>query len=434
MQGLQTQKSPSVGVILPHYVTGSLFFCVLCLLMVFSSDAFVGHYFHPKLLAITHIAALGWGTMIIFGALYQLLPVILETPLYSETLAKITFITFTGGVICLAWAFWNFYVGVQIQVAASLLFFSFLLFLANIFFTARKAPKWTTEADFIVTSSVWLLLTGLLGALMAFNFTYPFFTKSHLLFLKIHAHMGIAGWFILLIMGVGSKLIPMFLLSHNLATKKMTYAYYLVNIGLIGFSADLFFRDEKAFLPLYALIIVSGILFFISFLYEAFKKRVRKQLDIGLKHSFMAFIILLLPIVIGILISFNTSLNDAFLMQVYLVYGIAIFFGFISSLILGQTFKTLPFIVWVHCYSKAGRQNTILPKDLYSQKLVNAQFVIYLCALPILIAGILLSAPVIIKIGAILLLLTALLYTINVLKIVMHNFKGLRTNFPNLII
>ncbi|MDO9185817.1 MAG: hypothetical protein Q7W13_07380 [Bacteroidia bacterium] len=424
MQNALTQKGPSAGVVIPHYICGALFFVVLCFLILFSSDAFIGHYFHPKLLAITHIAALGWGTMIIFGALYQLLPVILETPLYNETLAKITFVTFTAGVICLAWAFWNFYIGIHIQIAAILLLLSFSLLLFNVVMTANKAPKWTTEADFIVTSAVWLLLAGLLGTLMAFNFTYPLLSKSHLLFLKIHAHLGIAGWFVLLIMGVGSKLIPMFLLSHNLNTKKLNYAYYLVNMGLIGFSADLFFRDEKAFLPVYAMLMAAGILFFISFLYEAYKKRVRKLLDIGLKHSFVAFLFFLLPILIGIVLSFKPSLNDKFMLQIYLVYGASIFFGFFTSLILGQTFKTLPFIIWMHRYSKvAGRQKTMLPKDLYSQILVKAQYMVYLVALPALIVGILLSLSVIIKMGAILLLATSVLYTINVLKIVMHNYK-----------
>lgn len=424
MQGLQTQKSPSPAVVLPHYVCGALFFFVLCFLMIFSSDAFTGHYFNPKLLAITHIAALGWGTMVIFGAVYQLLPVILETPLYSETLARINFLFFTSGVICLAWSFWNFQVGIHIQIAAILLLLTFSFFVVNVAFTAIKAPKWTITTGFIVTSSVWLLLTGLLGTLMAFNFGYPLFYKSHFLFLKIHAHMGIAGWFILLIMGVGSKLIPMFLLSHSLNHKKMNYAFYLVNIGLIGFSVDLFFRDEKAFLPLYALIIVAGILFFLSFLLEAYKKRLRKTLDIGMKHSFMAFMLLLFPIIIGIIISFNFPMNDKFLLQLYLVYGTSVFFGFISSLILGQTFKTLPFIVWVHKHSKsAGIQKAVLPKDLYSQKLVKTQYITYLIAMPTLIIGILLSVTLIIKTGAALLLLTAILYNINVIKIVIYNLK-----------
>jgi len=424
MPGLQTQKAPSPGLVLPHYALGAIFFLATCVLLLFSSNAFSGHYFHPKLLALTHMAALGWATMIIFGALYQLLPVILEAPLYSEKLAKVTLVFFSAGVICLVYSFWNFYVGLTIQVASLLILLSFFLFAINIIVTACKALKWNNETDFIITSCIWLLLTGILGTMMAFNFSYPFLEKSHLLFLKIHAHTGIAGWFMLLIMGVGSKLIPMFLLSHNLNTKKLNYTYYLLNLGLIGFTIDLFLRDEKALLPLYALLIISGLLFFISFIFEAYKKRARKLLDIGLKHSFAAFVFILLPILIGIIISFNPSLRSDFLQQVYLVYGTTVFLGFISSLILGQTFKTLPFIVWLSVYSHSpGKQKNILPKNLYNDKILNTQYVVYILSILTLIAGILLAQPVVIKAGAVLLLITAFLYNINVFKTLRHFIK-----------
>lgn len=421
MLALQAKNSSSTGLVLPHYALAAVFFLILCILMPFSADAFSGHYFHPKLLALTHLAALGWGSMIVFGALYQLLPVILETPLYSERLGKITFVLFSVGVVCLVYSFWNFYVGIHIQAASVLILLSFILFTVNIFFTARKAPVWNTEADFIGTSALWLLLTGIVGTMMAFNFTHPFLPKSHLLFLKMHAHMGIAGWFLLLIMGVGSKLIPMFLLAHNLNTKKLNYAYYLVNAGLLGFSGDLFFRESNAFLSLYALLIVTGIIFFISYLYEAYKKRIRKKLDIGLKHSFAAFVFIFIPILLGVIISFHSSVNNKFMQQACLVYGITIFLGFISSLILGQTFKTLPFIVWLQKYGHgSGKQNVLLPKDLYSVKLANSQYVIYLISMLLLITGIVLSQIVIIRAGSVLLLVTALLYNINVFKILFH--------------
>ncbi len=429
MQGGRTNKAPSVSVILPHFIFGALSFFVVALLLVLSPDIFSGHYFHPKLLTITHIAVLGWGVMIVFGSLYQLLPVLLETPLFSESLAKITFVFLASGIILIAYSFWNFYVGIQLQIASILLLFSFLLFSINIFTTVKNSKKNSTESDFISTSVIWLLITGILGLLMTFNFTHPFLTKSHLLFLKIHAHIGIAGWFILLIMGVASKLIPMFLLSQNLNQKKLSAAYYLLNAGLIGFSVDLLFFEGSVILPLFGLLIVSGILCFISFLFEAYKKRVRRILDIGLKHTFAAILVLFLPVILGVLLSFNRSPDSAFLLRIYLIYGTSIFLGFISALILGQTFKTLPFIVWLHTYgNQAGKGNAPLPKNLYSEKLAEGQFIIYLGALATLLLGIFFAIPILIRIGAILLLVTALLYNINIFKIIF-----IRTREPKLI-
>lgn len=427
MLGLSTQKAPSISVVLPHYIYGAVAFFVLTLLILLSSQSFIGHYFQPHLLTMTHIAALGWGTMIIFGALYQLLPVVLEVGLYSEKLARITFWLFGSGIILLAYSFWNFSVGFSLQIASGMVFTAILLFVINIVQTVRKAVKWTIEADFITTSVMWLLLTAVFGILMAFNFAYPIFKDSHLLELKIHAHLGIIGWFLLLIIGVSSKLFPMFLLVNTTNQKKLNIAYYLINIGLIAFGVDLYFFQGTVLIPLFAVIIIAGILFFISHMRKVYENRPRKNLDIGLKHSLIAVISMLLPLLLGAVICFNLQVKESILFQIYLVYGISVFLGFITTLILGQTFKTLPFIVWLYIFKKAaGKIKVPLPKDLYSEKIAHWQLLVYLTAMFVLIAGILSGTLLLIRIGSIFLLLTAVLYNINVFKILNY---ALKTNF-----
>lgn len=418
MIGTGTYKTPSASVVLPHYIFGAVSFLILSILAIFSLDAFAGHYFHPKLLALTHVAVLGWGTMIIFGALYQLLPVIMETSLYSEKLAIVTFVFFALGIICITYSFWNFYVGIHLQVASCLLFIAFLLFTINIFKTATSSKKWSIASDFIVTSTFWLLITGIIGMLMAFNFRYVFLPKSHLLFLKIHAHIGIVGWFVLLIMGVASKLLPMFLLSPEQNDKKLNLAFYLVNFGLLLFSMDMYLFEGSRFLPLIAIIIITGLLSFLFFIFESYRKRLRQSLDIGLKHSLLAFTMIFLPALIGIAINFKSLGDQNFSQQVYLVYGISIFLGVITALILGQTFKTLPFIVWIYKYrSQAGKINTPLPKDLYSDMLAKMQHKIYICSMATLLTGVLFIYGPLIKTGIALLFVTAVIYNLNVFKI-----------------
>ena len=84
MQSLNTTSAPHPSVVLPHYIFAALSFFILAFLILISNNSLIGHYFQPKLLAITHVATLGWGTMTIFGALYQLLPVISSSSLFSE--------------------------------------------------------------------------------------------------------------------------------------------------------------------------------------------------------------------------------------------------------------------------------------------------------------------------------------------------------------
>ncbi|WP_192822842.1 hypothetical protein [Rufibacter sp. LB8] len=419
-------NSPGKWVVLPHYAFAACAFLTLSVLLLFSTDAFAGHYFHPKLLTLTHVAALGWATMLIFGALYQLLPVVLECRLYSERLAYATFGLLAVGTILLAYCFWFFNLGLLLHVAGCCLLLSFTLFTINVYQTARQAPKWTIEADFVVTSAFWLLLTGILGLLMAVNFTNPFLPQDHLQYLKLHAHMGMAGWFLLLIIGVGSKLIPMFLLSHPTGTRKLNWSYNLINAGLVLFLADQLFY-QSPFMPWYAALVVAGIALFLWHLYDARKLALRKDLDLGMKQTFVALFLLLLPVVLVFLVSSNVGLPPRSLSALYLVYGLSVFLGFVSGLILGQTFKTLPFIVWMHAYEPhVGRCKTPLPKDLYHSRVVQAQNSCYLVGYAVLLAGVLLQAPLVIMAGSVVFAVAALVYTINVFHLLLHRAHQLQ--------
>lgn len=84
MQGLKTDLAPSKGIVIPHFIFAAVSFFIFTVLLVLTLGDLTGNFFQPSLLALTHIAVLGWGTMIIFGALYQLIPVVMEAALYSE--------------------------------------------------------------------------------------------------------------------------------------------------------------------------------------------------------------------------------------------------------------------------------------------------------------------------------------------------------------
>jgi hypothetical protein len=423
MEALTKSNATGIGVVLPHYVFAALAFLALNVLLLFSTDAFGGHFFHPKLLTLTHVAALGWGTMMIFGALYQLLPVILEVPLYSSKLAKITFALLASGTILIAFAFWNFQVHWPLHIAACSLVLAFLLFNLNIIFTVRKVKKWAIETDFIATSGIWLFITGVIGLLMAVNFQFPFLPEQHLHYLKLHAHIGMAGWFIQLIIGVGSKLLPMFLLSHHVPTKKLSTSYYLINFGLLLFAADQLFFHTR-FQVLYGVMIGSGMLLFALFVLDAYRKRMRKNQDAGMKQSLIAVVLMALPIVMMIAVSELFILPEKLRLHLYLVYGISVFMGFISALILGQTFKTLPFIVWLNRYQHlAGKMTIPQPKDLYSEKLVQIQNFVYAVGFIILVIGTALFQRETILFGGSLMVLTAVLYNVNVFKMVWLVFR-----------
>jgi len=107
-----------------------------------------------------------------------------------------------------------------------------------------------------------------------------------------------------------------------------------------------------------------------------------------------------------------------------LTYGFCIFFGWITAIIFGMTFKTLPFIIWNKVYhTKAGLGKTPNPKELFNDKIFLMMGIAYLTGFILFASGVLISNEIIIKIAAILLLITAALYNGNIWKAVTHKPK-----------
>ncbi len=408
-------------IIIAHYLAAALFFFVACVLLLFSSEAFIGHYFHPKVLALTHVTTLGWITFMIMGSLYQLIPVITSKKIYSPLLALIAYSCLLIGIVLLATSFWIFDIGLLIEIGATFVFLGITLFLINILHTINGSNETNIEIDFIQVSIFWLWLTAFIGTLLAFNFRYPFLPKEHLYYLKIHAHIGLIGWFLCLIIGVASKLVPMFLLSGKLKTKSLTYCYYLINISLLGFIIDGLFLNGLDRLFIYVILILLGVLLFLNYIANAFKTRARKKLDINLKHIYVSFFSISIPIILWVILKIGIISDKRLELQLSSAIVFSLLFGFITLLILGQTFKNLAFIVWMKKYQGiVGKVKTPLPKDLYSEKITVIQLYVFLIGFILTLVGIIISNRIFITIGSIFLIGAAMLYITNVFKIVLH--------------
>lgn len=416
MADINIGKAPSNSAVLPFYATGAIAFWLLCLFMLLSAESFTKFYFSPHLLAIVHTAAIGWGTMIIFGAAHQLLPVVCERDLFSTKLASICWYTLTIGATLLIFSFWHFQTGWLMIGGGALIALSVCFYFSNAVLTSRVCIHYSVARLFIVISAAWLLLTAIVGMLLAINLYHPFFGKNHLDILKLHAHTGLAGWFLQLITGISSKLVPMFLLGKSTKEKLLHYACILQNAGLLLFLCDGYFFGINHFrVLLYATIVAVGIICWLVYLHDAFVHRVRKKIDVQMRLTFISFLFLIIAILLIPVILLAENYHYAIL------YGTLLFMGWITGIVLGKTFKTLPFIVWNGHYKKlSGKAKVPLPKQLYSEALIMWQFCFFIAAILSLAVGILLGEIVVIRVAAILWLIVASLYVFNVMKTLLH--------------
>ena len=413
-------KTTSYKVVLPFYAYAAAAFFIATLLLLFSAPAFGRHYFHPHVIAITHTMALGWGTMVILGASHQLVPVLIEGKLYSNILAHLSFVLAAVGIPLLVYAFYTFNMNWMARRGGEFVIDAVVVYLINMGISMAKSKTENVHAVFVFTAGLWLLMTTVVGLLLVYNFSTPLFAEDSLHYLSLHAHMGIIGWFLLLIIGVGSRLIPMFLISKYTNASLLWWVYILINLGLIAFAFMFLYMLPVYFYLLPVAAVTTALLLFGYYCRQAYRQRLRKQVDEQLKISVLSVLMMALPVILLIIMIISLWVAGENI-RLVLAYGFTVFFGWITAIILGMTFKTLPFIIWNKVYhKKAGLGKTPNPKNLFSNRIFTGMAVLYLTGFVLFVTGILLSVVFILQIAALLLLLAAVLYNFNVMKIILH--------------
>ncbi|PKR82175.1 hypothetical protein CW751_02240 [Brumimicrobium salinarum] len=417
-----TNNAPSANSVIPYFVFSAFSWLIAIVFIALHPKAVLTQvYFNETMLTITHILMLGFVTSVIFGALFQLLPVIFLQKIYSEKLTKSIFYLLSAGTLGLCLSFYFDVNAIGLTLFGSLLNIAVLLFLVNIWKTIGKSTENKVAKKFIKTSAIWLAITVVVGLILALNFLYPFLPFVHLELLKLHAHFGIIGWFIFLIIGVSSVLIPMFLLVHDLDKRPLNFAYVLLTTSLVlGIISKLFVLSWMMYLAYGAGIL--GFIYYLNFIYVVYKNRPRKFLDYGLKKTMIAFPTILLAMAISIL--FLLDINTAFHLSAF--YIVVLVIGFVATLILGQFYKTLPFIVWLKIYKPfVGKEKTLLPKDLYSYKRLKYQYYFHVIGFIVFFGALLSGFTVVFYLGIGFLFIAAVLFLINVMQIVLHKKQTL---------
>jgi hypothetical protein len=421
VSNIEPVKNTTYKVVLPFYIYAALSFLVSTILLFFSAPAFIQHYFHPHTLAITHAMALGWGTMIILGAGHQLIPVLIESKLFSNVLAYLSFLLAAVGIPMLVYAFYVFNTGWPALWGGLLINAAIIIYLINLGISLSTSRHTNVHAIFAFTAVCWLLVTSGAGLILVLNFTYPVLLNDSLSYLPLHAHLGIVGWFLLMIIGVGSRLIPMFLISKYDNPTVLWWIFALINTSLLSFIGLFAYFPVSYVFLLPVLLAMSGLVMFGFYIYQSYNQRLRKQVDKPVKVSLLSVLMTVLPLVVlpVIMVGTMTVANNT---RIVLTYGFTIFFGWITAIILGMTFKTLPFIVWNRLYHrKAGSGKTPDPKEMFNPKIFSIMAIIYIAGFILFTIGIIFSYVPILKSSAILLLTAATLYNLNIFKIIFHH-------------
>lgn len=404
---LATDMAPPFVLVAHYFIAAAIFYAFSAFLLPFYGDEVNGYFLSSSIASLMHLYLLGFVMMTIFGAMYQLVPVVLEIPIFSKDFAYMQFYMFVSGILLFTFGLWDENYTQILPYGAMLIYVSMLIFIANIFLTYRGILRWDIVAKFILVSNIFLLIGTTIGFIIALNLLYGFYPDIENL-VQMHIATTIFGYVIMTIMGIGMILLPMFSLSHGFKQTAIEISFYTIIIGLLLFLAGTLF--DTAFLKFGGVIFTTFAIFSALYqMYLIFSTRIRKQNDFWAKNMMASFAILIISFLI--LAAAVITKNDMF----YLLFGFTLFFGFFTFFIVGHIYKILPFLVWYQRYSPlVGKLKVPMLNDMVKEKIADIQFWVTLTGLLLAIIAIAFKVPVVFQVGTMVMGIGTLLVIYNI--------------------
>lgn len=371
MSRVQPHASPPLGVVAPFFLAAPFGLALAgWMLLTAGSDALLAVN-APHLVAAAHAALLGWLTMTIMGAVYQLGPAVLGGRLLSVRLARLQFVTHAASVLVFVVAAGRWDVR-WMSVAGVGVVFSFLFFLVNAVPAVRWMRGGPTMRVYLSTSVALLAVTAGFGITWAGALEHLWFPVT-LGRLGGHAHLGLLGWLALTIMGVAYQLVPMFLVVQH-AKPRFARSAFLVTVAAAAIGAPVLMTDPGPGLrAAIAVAFAAGPALWAVDIALLFRSRSRRALDVQGRGVAVSLGFLACAIVLGL--SFSAAgIVDTGIPQAHLqlAYGLAAITGWAGTMLVGTSYKILPFLVWFHRYRLlAGTRPVPLTRDIYSEPWAN---------------------------------------------------------------
>jgi hypothetical protein len=397
--------APPSKLVTSFFISGA-FFYLLASIIFYGLDFLNIVYLDPKAVGFIHLFMLGFMMSVIFGAMYQLISVVLEIPLYSNDLAFAHLGLFLVGIVPFIISFLYDGAFAYLGYGSTLLYVSFLLYIINVLLSIKKIEKFEIKAYFILTIHIILFIGVSIGLLTSLGLVHADLGFDSVSLAHKHIVLVLFGFAGGLISIIATVLIPMFMLSHNFDKKMSNY----ILVGIILASVSAIF----SWFTLVKILIIATIIAFVYQGYDIFKKRMRKHIDVYAQDMVASGVFLLLS---TLLLPF---ISNELAMKVFVLFLIL---GFISSFIIGHIYKIVPFLVWNEKFAPlVGKEKVPMLADMVDEKYAQVEFNSKLATIAFLTFGIILKSSFLIMLGKVLFILNALLVVYNVIYI--FRFKG----------
>jgi hypothetical protein len=345
----------------------------------------------PETLVLVHIVTIGWLSLLMCGALFQFVPVLIAQPLRGGRLVLPALICLLSGLAFLLAGFLQLAgtldTGVPLLAIAGMLLPAGFLLVAVVLVGTLLQASLTLPARFVAAGLACVLVTGILGALFALLLSgfLPALAgidfRTHAL--PVHIAVGLGGWLTFTAIGVSYRLLPMFMLSPDgeRATSRVVWWSGIAALVLMALASPIVAMMEKtgstaapdAAAGLAAMLgLVSLFLYGVDLAFF-YRHRKRRVIELNSRAAQGAFLALIASAILLFALLATGMLGQHVGALLYLVA-----FGWLTGLGLSQLYKIVPFLTWLECYGPVmGRKPTPRVQDLVVERRDRVWFALY---------------------------------------------------------
>jgi len=346
--GLSLHQAPPLSVPLRFFLTAPVFGIVASLLMLVSGPEIFASRWSLPAFALTHLITLGFITMVMIGAVQQLLPVLVGSPVKKAVLIStiLHLLMITGVPLLVA----GFLLDMQVVLTAAFLVLGacFTLFLAvtmHCLFTAESQSESVTAMHLSVIS---LAIAIGIGICVGSGLTADMTVFADVVWTDIHLGWALLGWTGLMFIGVGFQVVPMFQLTPAYPGMVMKWLARTIFGLLLMYSLSYVIRPDLAswlmLLPMMCFALFAVVTLSLQ------GQRKRRIPDVTLDYWKLGMVSILVAVLLWII---RHLLPDQELFPAMeLVIGIIVLVGVLISLIVGMMYKIVPFLIWFHLQSR----------------------------------------------------------------------------------
>ena len=366
-QGLSLDQAPPISVPFRFFLTAPIFGVVISFVLFFAPFNEVSNQYSHFAIGLIHLFTLGILSMIIFGAMQQMMPVLAGAIIKKPRLfANVVHTSLVLGTLFLSFSF-------ILEIRDLLIFGTIFLAIAFLTFFIMSI-KLLFNVKFLTSTvkamrlfSLAGLITLILGLYLAFSHINLSFSENYYIVVFLHILFASFGFALLLIMGVSFQVITMFYVALDfpkfVQNKMPLILFVLLFVSAIFLYFDINFLILK--------ILFSGLI--ITFCFYGLKSlnnRRRPVFDATLWYWKLSLSSLILSMILWLFNFFESNY----------ILAIVFAFGFLYSLLQGMVYKIIPFLSWFHLNSK-GYFKLPTIREFIDERYIKIHFFVHLISI-----------------------------------------------------